>query len=102
MEIRSPKSVRNRSASEVRARPRAPRLFVSQHGEPALTRLTYKRSPQKDLLQPGSRSAMAVPKSKNLYSLSVGAHTVVEVVVNATKVDASDAGEPGLGDKWAQ
>jgi len=44
---------------------------------------------------------MAVPKSKNLYSLSVGAHTVVEVVVNATKVDASDAGELGLGDKWA-
>ncbi len=59
--------------------------------------MTRHRSPKKNLL--GSRSAMAVPKSKNLYSLSVGAHTVVEVIVNATKVNASDRGEPSVGDK---
>jgi hypothetical protein len=40
-----------------------------------------------------------VPKGENLYSLLVGAHAVVEVVVNATEVNASDSRKLSVGDE---
>jgi hypothetical protein len=40
-----------------------------------------------------------VPKGKDLYSLVVGAHTIIKVIANAAQINASNPGEPGLFDQ---